>query len=148
MSKFEIPDWINDHLRLYAEFPEKGHLWNATAGGGSAETTTLLLTTTGRKSGRQFTMPLIYGTDGDRQVIVASKGGAPKHPSWYLNLQAHPEVGVQVAARKFRAIARTTTGAERQRLWQLMAGILPLYNDYVKLTDRVIPVVVLEATGK
>lgn len=143
-SQHEPPQWIVDHLRRYAESPEKGHLWDGTAAGGLPNTPTLLLTTTGRKSGRQLTMPLIYGQDGDRYVIVASKGGAPQHPAWYLNLQDHPEVAVQVIRDKFSAVARTATGEERERLWKMMSAIYPPYPDYQKRTDRQIPVVVLE----
>jgi proline iminopeptidase len=80
-------------------------------------------------------------------VIVASKGGAPAHPAWYVNLRAQPEVDVQVAADRFRARARTATGAERAALWKQMAEIYPPYNDYQKRTQREIPVVVLERIG-
>jgi len=89
-------------------------------------------------------MPLIYGEADGNYVIVASKGGAPEHPGWYLNLTAKPEVEVQVLANRFRAKARTVTGEERARLWQKMAAIYPPYNAYQKKTDREIPVVVLE----
>ncbi len=90
------------------------------------------------------TMPLIYGESGGSYVIVASKGGAPKHPAWYLNLDALPEVGVQVGTKRFTAKARTASGEERQRLWPQMAGIYPPYLDYQNKTDREIPVVVLD----
>lgn len=143
-TQHEPPQWIVDHLRLYAQSPEKGHLWNGTVVGGYANTPTLLLTTTGRKSGRQLTMPLIYGKDGDRYVIVASKGGDPKHPAWYLNLQANPQVHVQVVRDKFTVTARSATGEERARLWKMMSAIYPPYPSYQQKTDREIPVVVLE----
>lgn len=87
---------------------------------------------------------LIYGKDGDRYVVVASKGGAPEHPLWYENLAAHPEVEVQVLADRFRAQARTAEGEERTRLWKLMTGIWPDYDQYQQKTSREIPVVVLE----
>ena len=90
-------------------------------------------------------MPLIYGKDGDRHIIIASKGGAPEHPAWYLNLVAQPKVNVQVSDKKFHAVARVATGEERQRLWAMMTGVYPPYPDYQKNTDREIPVVVLEA---
>jgi deazaflavin-dependent oxidoreductase (nitroreductase family) len=140
----EVPKWIVNHLRVYAESPEQGHLWDATAAGGLPKTPTLLLTTTGRKSGKQLTMPLIYGKDGDRYVIVASKGGAPQHPAWYLNLQSNPRVNVQVIRDKFPAVARTASGEERERLWKMMSAIYPPYPSYQQRTDREIPVVVLE----
>jgi proline iminopeptidase len=89
-------------------------------------------------------MPLIYGEADGKYVVVASKGGAPQHPGWYLNLDAKPEVEVQVLANRFRAKARTAAGAERARLWEKMAAIYPPYNDYQKKTEREIPVVVLE----
>lgn len=143
----EVPEWITAHLRRYAESPAQGHLWDATAAGGRPNTPTLLLTTTGRKSGRQLTMPLIYGKDGDHYVIVASKGGAPEHPAWYLNLQSNPRVDLQVVEDKFPAVARTATGEERERLWKMMSAIYPPYPSYQLRTNREIPVVVLEKRG-
>jgi deazaflavin-dependent oxidoreductase (nitroreductase family) len=135
-----LPDWIADHLNRYlATDGADGHLWNGVP--------TLLLTTTGRKSGRAAQLPLIYGKDGDRYVIVASRGGAPDHPGWYKNLVAQPEVQVQVAADRFRARARSATGAERTRLWEAMAKTFPPYDDYQRKTSREIPVVVLERVG-
>ena len=99
---------------------------------------------TGRKSGEQRTLPLIYGRHGDRHVLVASKGGHRNHPSWHQNLVDQPEVEVQVGADVFRARARTAEGRERQRLWETMRQIWPQYDDYQAATDREIPVVVLE----
>lgn len=129
-----------EHVRRYRETGgEVGHIWNGVP--------TLLLTTTGRRSGEQRTTPLIYGQDGDRYVVVASKGGAPQHPAWYLNLSAQPAVELQVAAERFRARARTAAPNERERLWTLMAGIWPAYDDYQAKTEREIPVVVLERAG-
>jgi deazaflavin-dependent oxidoreductase (nitroreductase family) len=144
MAKRELPDWIKKHLREYAESPATAHFWDATLAGGKAQTPCLLLTTIGRKSGNPLTLPLIYGKDGLRHVIVASKGGAPDHPAWYLNLQAHPEVAVQVAEKKFRAKSCTASDDERRRLWQMMTEIYPPYSDYQKKTQREIPVVILE----
>ena len=93
----ELPEWIKDHLKRYIESNgEDGHLWDASLGGGTGMVPTLLLTTTGRKSGKPLMLPLIYGRAGDAYVVVASKGGAPAHPAWYLNLAADPEVQVQV----------------------------------------------------
>jgi proline iminopeptidase len=104
----------------------------------------LLLTTTGRKSGEKFIFPLFYGQDGDSYIVVASKGGAPAHPKWYLNIVANPEVEVQVGTRKIKARARTATGEERARLWQKALEFWPPYADYQKKTEREIPVVVLD----
>ncbi len=105
----------------------------------------LLLTTVGRKSGEKFIFPLFYGEDGNSIIIVASKGGAPEHPGWYKNLLANPEVEVQVGSRKFKAHARTVTGADRERLWQKALKFWPPYADYAKKTEREIPVVLLDA---
>lgn len=149
MTEIEIPEtlpkWMADHMRQYiGSGGAEGHMWDSTSVGGPGLLPTLLLTTTGRRSGKTWTMPLIYGESGGSYVIVASKGGAPKHPAWYLNLDAEPDVSVQVATKRFTAKARTASGDERQRLWQQMAEIYPPYLDYQKKTDREIPVVVLD----
>ena len=133
-----LPDWIRTHLEQYVgSGGAEGEDWQGVK--------TLLLKTLGRKSGRPLVLPLIYGRDpeGDGYVIVASKGGAPAHPAWYLNLDAAPTVEVQVGTEQFTATARTVDDAERERLWPLMAAIWPPYDDYQKATDRKIPVVVL-----
>ncbi len=127
-----------EHVRRYRETGgEVGHIWRR----GSK---ILLLTTTGRKTGNATTTPLIYESDGDRYVIVASKGGAPQHPGWYLNLEQKPDVILQVQGEVFPARAHTAEGAERERLWKLAAEQWPDYDEYAKKTDREIPVVVLE----
>jgi deazaflavin-dependent oxidoreductase (nitroreductase family) len=132
-----LPGWIADHLKRYlATDGADGHIWNGVP--------TLLLTTTGRSSGAPQQLPLIYGRAGDRYVIVASRGGAPDHPGWYKNLVAKPDVRLQVAAERFAARARTASGDERTRLWQVMAKIWPAYDEYQAKTSRQIPVVVLE----
>lgn len=141
----DLPKWIADHLQRYLDTDgADGHLWDSAPVGGPGPIPTLLLTTTGRRSGKPIVMPLIYGEAGGNYVVVASKGGAPKHPGWYLNLAAHPDVEVQILARRFQATARTASGAERAELWKQMAAIYPPYNDYQAKTDREIPVVVLE----
>jgi deazaflavin-dependent oxidoreductase (nitroreductase family) len=135
----KLPDWMADHLRRYLETNGKdGHLWNGVP--------TLLLTTTGRRSGKPQVLPLIYGEDGGRYVVVASKGGAPDHPLWYQNLVAQPAVQVQVAADRFAARARTASASERPALWNTMTKIWPAYDDYQTKTSREIPVVILERT--
>src|SRR5262249_48151774 len=106
--------------------------------------TILLLTTKGRTSGEDRTVPLIYAQDGDRYVLIASKGGSPDHPGWYKNLAKSPDVELQVKDEVFRARARTATGDERARLWGLANQVWPAYDDYAKRTRREIPVVVLE----
>src|SRR6266516_1681675 len=129
------------HVRRYRENGgEVGHRWKR----GSK---ILLLTTKGRKSGEPRTTPLIYEEDGDRYVIVASKGGAPAHPGWYRNLQKDPNVELQVLDEVFPARARTAEGEERERLWQLVNQQWPDYDSYQTRTDREIPVVVLERTS-
>jgi len=149
MTDIEIPEgmpkWMADHVRQYiGSGGAEGHMWASASVGGPGLLPTLLLTTTGRRSGKMRVMPLIYGESGGSYVIVASKGGAPKHPAWYLNLDAAPEVGVQVATERFTTKARTASGEERRRLWKQMVNIYPPYADYQKKTDREIPVVVLD----
>jgi deazaflavin-dependent oxidoreductase (nitroreductase family) len=140
----ELPDWIKNHLARYiATDGADGYLWDASLGGGKGLVPTLLLTTTGRKSGNALTLPLIFGHSGPNYVVVASKGGAPTHPSWYLNLQANPEVRVQVKGEKFTARAHTAQAQERAALWPKMVEIYGPYEQYQTKTDRQIPVVVL-----
>ena len=127
-----------EHIRRYRETDgEVGHIWRR----GSK---ILLLTTTGRNSGERRTTPLIYEKAGDQFVIVASKGGAPEDPGWYRNLVNDPLVELQVRGEVFPARARTATGDERERLWELAAQQWPDYDTYQDKTDREIPVVVLE----
>ncbi|HYT12025.1 MAG TPA: nitroreductase/quinone reductase family protein [Candidatus Nitrosopolaris sp.] len=109
----------------------------------------LLMTAKGRKSGDDITTPLVYGRDGDDYVIVASKGGAPMHPTWLGNIKADPEVEVEVAnaggTEKFKARARVIdSGRERDRLFKEMTKIWPAFADYQTRTERVIPVAVLK----
>jgi deazaflavin-dependent oxidoreductase (nitroreductase family) len=140
----ELPGWIQKHLDRYiATDGEDGYLWDAALGGGKGMVPTLLLTTVGRKSGRELTLPLIFGESGKDYVVVASKGGAPAHPAWYLNLEANPKVKVQVKADKFTAQAHTANAQERAALWPEMVEIYGPYADYQKKTDRQIPIVVL-----
>jgi deazaflavin-dependent oxidoreductase (nitroreductase family) len=106
--------------------------------------TLLLLTTKGAKTGSERTSPLVYSRDGDRFIVIASKGGAPTHPAWYHNLRAHPEVTLEVGSEKFRARASVATNAVRRRLYDKHAEGMPAFWDYEKRTTRKIPVVVLE----
>jgi len=127
-----------EHVQRYRETGgQVGHDWKR----GSK---ILLLTTKGRKSGEPRTKPLIYEQDGDRYVIVASKGGAPEHPDWYRNIEQDPNVELQVLDEVFPARARTAEGEERERLWQLVNRQWPDYDSYQEKTEREIPVVVLE----
>ncbi|HVA81410.1 MAG TPA: nitroreductase family deazaflavin-dependent oxidoreductase [Candidatus Binataceae bacterium] len=113
-------------------------------GGRFAGASMILLTNKGAKSGRTFTTPLVCTRDGDRIVIIASKAGAPKNPDWYHNLVANPVVTVEVGTEKFSARASVTSGAERERLYNAQAALLPAFNDYRQKTTRQIPVFVLE----
>jgi deazaflavin-dependent oxidoreductase (nitroreductase family) len=122
--------------RYIATGGEEGHIWQGVP--------TLLLTTKGHRSGEPRTTPLIYGRDGDRYLVVASRGGAPTHPSWYENLVAEPLVEIQVMADRFPAKARTATAAEKPALWKKMTAIWPAYDEYQTKTEREIPVVIIE----
>ena len=149
MSQVKIPEsmpkWMADHMRRYLETNgADGHLWDSTPVGGPGLLPTLLLTTKGRKSGEPQTLPLLYGPTDKGFVIIGSKGGAPKHPGWYLNLQADPQVHVQVAAEHHDCRARLTSGEERTRLWEQMAKMYPPFVDYQAKTDREIPVIALD----
>ena len=144
MANFSEIPWIAKHIELYKTDPEKAHMWDSKAAGGSGPLPTLLLTTTGRKSGEPRSLPLIYGSTGDSYIIIASKGGMPTHPVWYLNLAAKPECELMVGAKAVSARARTVTGKERERIWNQMAEIYPPYLDYQKATEREIPVIVLD----
>ena len=137
-------DWIAQHVRLYLEDPEKAHFWDFTPVGGPGKLPTLLLTTIGRKSGEPRHLPLLYEKTNAGYIIVASKGGSPSHPAWYLNLLATPECEIRVGAEHHHVIARIAEGNERLELWNLMAKLYPPYNDYQAGTDRERPVIVLE----
>ncbi|MDA0566966.1 nitroreductase family deazaflavin-dependent oxidoreductase [Streptomonospora sp. S1-112] len=130
-----------EHVERYvATNGEEGHDWQGT--------TTLILTTVGRKSGQRRSTPLIYRTDGDAFVVVASKGGDPDHPLWYKNLLANPEAEIQVKADRYRVRARTADEEEKARLWPRMAATWPQYDEYQTKTERSIPVVVLDPVEK
>ena len=134
-----MPDFSlfgDDHVRQYEATGGKvGHDWN--------DTSCLILHTIGRKSGQTRKFPLIYGRDGDDYVIIASKGGAPQHPGWYVNLLAHPEVAIQVWERVIPITARTGTAADKARVWPMMATQWPGYDTYQAKAERDIPVVLL-----
>jgi F420H(2)-dependent quinone reductase len=103
----------------------------------------LLLTTVGRKSGRSWTVPVMYQIDGDRWVVVASNGGSPRHPAWWLNLRSHPEASIQVGRDTYPVTAVEAVGAEREGLWRRMADMYQGYDRYARKTTRKIPVVLL-----
>ncbi len=125
-----------EHVRVYRETGgERGYDWRGT--------TILLLSTVGRSSGEPRTAPLIFCHDGDRFVVVASKGGAPEDPAWYANMEANPEAEVQVKADTIPVRMTVADGEERERLWKLMTDVWPDYDAYQAKTDRQIPIVVL-----
>ena len=132
-----MPLYGEEHIERYrATGGDEGHDWQGTS--------TLLLTTTGRQSGEPRTSPLIYGRHGDDYLVVASKGGAPQPPAWYLNLQADPEAEIQVRDEVLRVRARDATPEEKPELWRIMTREWPDYDTYQRKTTREIPVVVLE----
>lgn len=104
----------------------------------------LLLTTTGKRSGQPRVHPLAYTRDGDRYVVIASKGGSPTNPDWFVNLVANPEVTVEVGAQRFSARATPAEGQDRDRLFEAQAKRMPGFAEYQRNTTRRIPVVVLE----
>ena len=104
----------------------------------------ILLTTTGAKSGQPRIAPLMQVTEGDRLLAVASKGGAPKHPDWYLNLLAHPQATVEIGSEKYTVTARVLSGAEREQAFKRAVEVYPRYALYQEKTAREIPVIALE----
>ena len=104
----------------------------------------MILTTKGAKTGEDRVAVVTYTRDGDRYVIAASKSGAPTNPDWFHNLQANPEVGVEAGGESFTARATVTSGDERDRLWKQHADERPEFREYPKITDRVIPMIVLQ----
>jgi deazaflavin-dependent oxidoreductase (nitroreductase family) len=126
-----------EHVKRYRESDgAEGHDWQGT--------TVLILTTKGRRSGELRSTPLIYQRHGEDYLVVASRGGADEPPAWYLNLDAEPEVEVQVYGERFPAHARTADAHEKPGLWRTMAAAWPAYDEYQEKTGREIPVVVLE----
>ncbi|MDD9942691.1 MAG: nitroreductase family deazaflavin-dependent oxidoreductase [Myxococcales bacterium] len=136
-----MPDFSlfgDEHVRQYEATNGKvGHDWNNTS--------VLILHTVGRKSGETRKSPLIYGRDGESYLLVASKGGAPAHPAWYLNLVAQPKVTIQVWSERLPVTARTASADEKARLWPKMAAEWPDYDTYQAKTERDIPLVILTA---
>jgi deazaflavin-dependent oxidoreductase (nitroreductase family) len=125
-------------------------VYRATGGklfGRMGKSPILLLNTVGRKSGKKRTSPLLYVKDGEDFVIIASKGGAPTHPAWFLNLKANPEATVEVGDREVRVRAEEADAEEKARLWQKMVEMYPTYDDYQTKTKREIPLLVLHPVG-
>ena len=131
---------MNDYNRqIIDEFRANG----GAVGGRWEGRDLLLLTTTGRKSGREHTTPMVYTRDGDRLLVYASKGGAPSHPDWSLNLVAEPRVAVEIGPERYDAIAAPLEGDERDRAFAQQAERMPAFAEYQEQTTRVIPVVSL-----
>lgn len=141
----EIPKAIMDDLgdynqNLITEFRANG----GKVTGFHAKSPLVLLTTIGAKSGKERTTPVVHFDDGDNIVIVASLAGAPKHPAWYFNVQANPEVTIERGADRFRALASIPDRTERDRLYKRATDLMPNFGEYQEKTTRVIPVVVLK----
>ncbi len=138
-ADYKAPELLllgDEHVQKYRETDgEVGYIWNGVP--------TLLLTMTGRKSGTKRTAPLIFARDGDDYLVVASMGGAPNHPAWYLNLQANPDAEIQVLGEHIPVTARTATEEEKPRVWQVVSEPWPNYDVYQSRTERPIPVVIL-----
>jgi deazaflavin-dependent oxidoreductase (nitroreductase family) len=134
-----MSEWNDFNQRVISEFRAN----QGQVSGQLANMPVLLLTMTGARSGRTITKPLVYTTDGDRLVVIASFAGAPKHPAWYHNLIAHPEAVVEVGSERFRVKATVTSGEERQRLFDRQATQMPIFVEYQQKTSRQIPVLVL-----
>ncbi|MEU8214205.1 nitroreductase family deazaflavin-dependent oxidoreductase [Micromonospora taraxaci] len=132
--------WVASHIRRYVQT-------DGADGGTFHGVPSLLLTTRGRRTGTLRRTALMYGRDGDNHLLVASNGGADKHPAWYLNLSADPTVEIQVDAERFVGRARTATAEERVRLWPVMTKVFPTYARYQKGTEREIPLVIVERTS-
>jgi deazaflavin-dependent oxidoreductase (nitroreductase family) len=139
-----ITQIIADHVKLYLEDPEKAHLWDSSPVGVPGPVTTLLLTTIGRKSGEERHVPLLYVENGGSFVVLGSKGGNPKDPAWFLNLQDHPACEIRVGKFRSKAWARILAGEERERIWQKVIAKHPVYEKYQTRAPRQIPVVALD----
>jgi deazaflavin-dependent oxidoreductase (nitroreductase family) len=135
-----MPDANDRNGRIIEEFRAN----EGKVGGYFAGRPMLLLHTKGRKTGLPRTNPVVYLPDGDRFVIIASKGGAPKDPQWYRNLVADPNVEIEVGTRRIPVKAVVITGPERDELYARQVEKMPAFGDYERKTERTIPVIALE----
>ncbi len=136
-DNYEPSPWepIADHVQQYLDTDgEQGGVWEGAP--------IIVLSTTGAKSAKLRRTPLIRVKVGEDYLVIASMGGAPSHPNWYRNIEAHPEVTIQDHAEVHEMIARTATEAEREELWPAATAVWPAYDEYVTKTDRVIPLVI------
>lgn len=134
-----VVQWMS-RLNTWAYRASGGRLGNRFRHGAPV----LLLITRGRRSGERRTAPLLYLEDGNRVILVASKGGMSHHPAWYLNLSADPEVEIERGTAVLPMRARTASAAEKASLWPRLVAMYPDYADYQARTARDIPVVILE----
>lgn len=132
--------WLRLNADVIAEFRANG----GRCGGRWEGNPMVLLTTVGARSGTERVSPVTYTTDGDNLVLIASKAGAPHHPAWYHNLVANPEVVIEVGTERFPARARVAAEPERTRLLNERIAVMPRFGQYLEMTDRTIPVVVVE----
>jgi deazaflavin-dependent oxidoreductase (nitroreductase family) len=138
-------DWMKEHLAMYLESGgAKGHIVDLSAVGGREMTTHCLIKYVGRKSGKTYIKPLIYGNVAGEIVIVASKGGADTHPEWYLNIVASETIAVQIATQAFEATWREPEATERHGVWEYMCHLYSPYVSYQRSTSRHIPLVMLK----
>ena len=139
-------DWVGEHREMYLRSGgTEGHIMDITPVGGHSFTTHCLIKYKGRKSGKIFITPLIYGDIGGEVVIVASKGGADTNPDWYLNIKDGKNVEFQIGTQAYRATWREPQGAERKKVWDFMVDVFPSYANYQSSTDRQIPLVMMKA---
>lgn len=140
-------DWLAGHRREYLQSGgARGHILDLTFSGGLPFSPHLLLAYVGRKSGKRYINPLFYGAVGGEVVIVGSKGGADRHPDWYLNLIARPEVRFQIGTQAFLGTWREPEGEERAYVWDFMVRNNPSFARYQSTTTRQIPLVLLQRT--
>ena len=138
--KMSDEQWLELNGGVIPEFRANG----GKCGGRWEGNPMVLLTTTGARSGQERTSPLTYTTDGEGIVLIASRAGDDRHPDWYHNLVANPEVVIELGTERFEARARTAEEPERTRLFDERVSAMPRFGDYVEMTDRAIPVVVVE----
>ncbi len=132
-------DWVESNRPVIEKFRRDGRRTPARSN------PLLLLTTRGARTGRERVTPLNFSRDGDRYIVMASKGGSPTHPDWYRNLLAHPGVSIEADGEQFTAHAKVSEGAERERLLKIHSAAMPFFGAYERrVKKREIPVIALE----
>ena len=139
MTSHEAAPASRDQERVVAEFRARG----GKVGGYHASMQLLLLTTTGSRTGQRRAVPLTYLPDGERYVVTAGNAGSDRHPAWYYNLAANPDVSVEAGTETFKAVAVIADEAERAPLYERFAAAYPVLADYQDRTTRPIPIIVL-----